>query len=213
MAYNSARETVGIFHRAADFQDAVDDLLLHGFDRSLLSIEADETQVERALGALKTSDAAADDPAVPRLPFVGMRSRSVMRGMAVSILSSIGVCAAVGAVIASGGTVALAFGVGALVAAVGITLGLAAATIEQRRLRRRLSWQQESGGILLWVSTPTPELEATAAPILTRHGADHVHAHDVPLNHAASTGGVSESFAWIDKPLRWLSMRTGPSGT
>ena len=206
MAYRTGRETVGLFRDATAFQDAVDDLLLRGFDRSLLSLVAHEAAVGRALGHLfDHSHTAADDPAIPRIPFVGMRSRSVMRTMAVSTLASVGVCAVAGGVVASGGTVVLAFAAGAAVGGASGALGVAAGRIMQRRHARHLLWQLERGGILLWVTTPTAELESVATEILQRHGADHVHAHDVTAGEAPSIDGVSDSLAWINKPLPWLS--------
>ena len=36
------------------------------------------------------------------------------------------------------------------------------------------------GGLLLWVRTLTPALEARALAILRRHAGHHVHAHDLP---------------------------------
>jgi len=182
MTYRMGRETVGVFHDAAAFQNAVDDLLLHGFDRSLLSLMADEATVDRALGhPYDSSGAAADDPAVPRIAFVGMRSRSVMRAMAVSTLASVGVCAVAGGVVASGGTVALAFAAGAAVGSASGALGVAAGKIMQRRHARHLLWQLERGGILLWVTTPTAELEAAAVEILRQNGADHVTVDNLHL--------------------------------
>jgi len=151
------------------------------------------------------SDAAADDPAIPRVPFIGMRSRSMMRAMAVSTLASVGVCAVAGGVVASGGTVALAFAAGAAVGGASGALGVAAGRMMQRRHARHMRWQLERGGILLWVTTPTAELEMAATEILRQHGADHIHAHDLTAGEAPSIDGVSASLAWINKPLPWLS--------
>lgn len=206
MTYRTGRESVGVFHGAENFQNAVDDLLLRGFDRSLLSVVAGEATVGRALGhPFEHSDTAADDPSVPRIPFVGMRSRSVIRAMAVSTLASVGVCAAAGSVVASGGTIALAFAAGAAVGGASGAIGLAAGRIMRRRHTRHLLWQLDHGGILLWVATATPELEGVAAEVLSRHGASHVHAHDVMQHDGPSLQGVSEALAWINKPLPWVS--------
>jgi hypothetical protein len=202
MTYHSGRETVGLFGDAAAFEAAIDDLLLKGFDRSLLSLMADEATVSRALGHLvDTSDAAADDPAIPRIPFIGMRSLSAMRAMAVSTLASVGVCVVAGTVVATGGAVALALAASAAFGGASGALGLALGKIMQRRYAQYLLWQLNHGGILLWVATPTPEQEAAAAEILNRRGAHHVHAHDLPPGEPSRASGVSENLAWINKPL------------
>jgi len=202
MAYRLIREAVGVFHDARAFAAGVDDLLLAGFDRSLLSLLADEAAVERKLGhLLEHIDDAADDPAIPRIPFIGTRSRSLIRGMTVSTLASVGVCAVAGTVVASGGTVALAFAAAAAFGGASGALGLAVGRIIESRHARQFVRQLERGGIMLWVSTPTPERERIALEILNRHGADHVHMHDLPADEITRLGGVSEDLAWINKPL------------
>jgi hypothetical protein len=211
MTDRSGRETVGVFHDTVSFQDAVDDLLLQGFDRSLLSLMADETTVARASGRLiGNSDAAADDPAVPRVPFIGTRSRSTMRAMTISTLGSVGACAVAGGVAASGGTVVLALAAGAAVGGASGALGAAVGRLMNRRHTRYLLRQVERGGILLWVATPTAERELLADRILRRHGADHVHSHDLPVAEISRRGGVSESLAWINKPLLGRFLQTTP---
>ncbi|HUK09997.1 MAG TPA: hypothetical protein VLX09_19150 [Stellaceae bacterium] len=202
MMYRFGREIAGVFHDASGFEAAIDDLLLAGFDRSLVSLMADEATVERALGHIfASSGAVVDDPAVPRIPFIGMRSRGTLRAMAISTLGSAGICAIAGGVAASGGTVALALALGAAVGGASGAVAVALGRIMQRRYARSLLWQLERGGILLWVATPTLEQEQAAAAIIRRHGADHVHAHELPVVEASRHGGVSERLAWINKPL------------
>src|SRR5690606_35525505 len=52
MAKATVRDAVGVFHDEKALQAAVDELLIAGFDRSKLSLLADQDAVERKLGHL-----------------------------------------------------------------------------------------------------------------------------------------------------------------
>ncbi|MCC2663290.1 MAG: hypothetical protein K0S35_1212, partial [Geminicoccaceae bacterium] len=66
------REAVGVFHDRDSLEDAVEDLLSAGFDRSELSLLAGEQAVEQKLGhAYQKVQELEDDAAVPRAAFVG----------------------------------------------------------------------------------------------------------------------------------------------
>ena len=67
MAEQRVREAVGISPDAALLQAAVDDLLVNGFDRSLISLMSTSPSVERSLGRLyRRTEHVADDPRTPR---------------------------------------------------------------------------------------------------------------------------------------------------
>ncbi|HUN49304.1 MAG TPA: hypothetical protein VMU85_22410 [Stellaceae bacterium] len=202
MAVSITREAVGVFHDARSFEAAADDLLIMGFDRSLLSLMASVETVERELGHLRASAAGiADDPLVPRVAFFGSRSRTVLRDALAAGLIYAGATAAAGVVVASGGTVGAAIAAAAVLGGAGGTLGLAFGRALQTRHGRYLAQQIEHGGILLWVRTLTPDWERRAVETLERHGAAGIHVHDLPAGAVPRIEGVSRELAWINKPL------------
>jgi hypothetical protein len=196
------REAVGVFQDARLLQATVDDLLVAGFDRSHMSLMATCRTVERRLGHLyeKVSD-IEDDPRIPRIAFVGCDSRTEAKGAAAAGLAYIGAVAAAGAVVASGGTLAITIAAAAACGGVGGALGAMLARSLTAREARNLQDRLEHGGILLWVATGTPEREAKACEILARHGAADVHVHGLPHPEAARDGGVSRELTWIGKPI------------
>ncbi|HTZ80204.1 MAG TPA: hypothetical protein VMC10_20005 [Stellaceae bacterium] len=212
MATQLVREAVGVFDDARSFEMAADDLLVAGFDRSLLSLMASIGTVEEKLGHLCTDVAeAADDPLVPRHAFVGQRSRTVLRDALAAGLIYAGATAAAGIVVASGGTVGAAIAAAAALGGAGGTLGLLFGRVMESRHAHYLEQQIEHGGILLWVRTLTPDWEARALEILRRHGALEVHVHELPAGTAPRMEGVSQELAWINKPLAALFAPARPT--
>jgi hypothetical protein len=105
MTKATVREAVGVFHDEKSLQAAVDELLIAGFDRSKLSLLADQHAVEKKLGHLydKVSD-LEEDPAVPSRAFVGVDSRTEAKGAMIGGLAYVGAVASAGLVVASEGT-------------------------------------------------------------------------------------------------------------
>lgn len=202
MAQQLIREAVGVFHESRSFEAAIDELLMAGFDRSLLSLMATAETVERKLGHLyERAEDLADDPLVPRTAFIGHRSRTVLRDAAAAGLAYVGAVAAAGAVVASGGTFAFAIAAAAAAGGAGGAVGLLFGNVLQSRNAHHLAAQLDHGGILLWVRTVAPNWEEKAVAILNRHGATGVHIHDLPEAGEHSKIGVSSDLAWINKPL------------
>ncbi len=202
MAIQVVREAVGVFRDARWFETAADDLLMAGFDRSLLSLMASVETVERELGHLcADAEEAADDPLVPRSSFVGQRSRTLIRDAVAASLGYVGAATAAGVVVASGGTFAAAIVAATALGGAGGALGLVFGRVMAGRHARHLAEQIEHGGILLWVRTLTPECEARASAIMAQHGAIGIHVHDLPAAAASRLEGVSHELAWINKPL------------
>ncbi|MCP5365569.1 MAG: hypothetical protein H6905_10155 [Hyphomicrobiales bacterium] len=179
----TVREAVGVFQHWNNLQGAVDDLLAHGFDRSEISLLAGEKTVEAKLGHVyqKVSE-IEDDPQVPRAAFMGRDSLTEAKAFAVSGLGYVGAVAAVGAVVASGGTAAAA-----ILAAVGAGLGGAGlGTVLSKALGRERAHDMEAqlnkGGLVLWVRVRDSEHEAAAVATLNAHKADDVHVHDLPAS-------------------------------
>lgn len=206
------REAVGVFHDPRALQAAVDELLVSGFDRSLLSLMATSRTVERSLGHLyQRVEEIADHPDAPHVAFVGCDSRVEGQCAAAAGLAYIGAVAAAGAVVASGGALALAIACAAAAGGTGGAIGAMLARFVDGHHARRLQEQLERGGILLWVRTVNEACERKACDILARNGATGAHVHDLPARAATRDGGVSEELAWINKPLAaWFGRRPSP---
>ena len=170
------REVVGIFDTYEALEDAVDELLLAGFARCELSLLGKQTgsQVDETTAVL------ADDPAARRTDHfcteaVGNAEGALVSGFAIVPAfgtAAAGAAAGVGLLATAGLAIATA-GTGALIGA-----ALAALVVRWRQMG--FDRQADHGGLLLWVRTVTPALEASALDILRRHAGHHVHAHDLP---------------------------------
>lgn len=189
LAQETVHEAVAVFDDEKSLQAAVDDLLIAGFDRSQMSLLASERAIEDKLGHLYDKVAEIEDDAdVPRAAYAGSDSRAEAKGAAVGVLGY------VGAVVASGGTVAAALAGGA-----GGMIGAAPARFIDRRHADHLQRQLDHGGILLWVRTADPEHERRACAILERHAADDVHVHDLPDVTYDFAGGVSRDLSFMKR--------------
>ena len=173
------REAVAIFRREQDLQDAIDDLLTHGFARCELSLRGADDAAADATTAGRTPEALADDPATPRTDHfcteaLGNAEGSLIGGFA--ILPGFGAAWAAGAagvgMLAIGGLTVISGGAGAVV-------GAALAALLARHHSANLTSQLAEGGLLLWVRTRSPELEQRALDILARHAGTHVHSHGI----------------------------------
>jgi hypothetical protein len=172
------REAVGVFHRWADLQAAVDELLRNGFDRADISMLAGEEVVERKLGHVyKRVTELEDDPNAPRIAFVGRDSLTEGKASAIGVLGYVGAVTAVGAVVASGGALAWVILAGAAAGGGGAALGTLLARALGRGRAKDIEAQIDKGGLLLWVRTCAEDREARAMEILRKHGADDVHLH------------------------------------
>lgn len=175
----SIREVVGAFSRAEDFQDAIDELLSAGFDRAQLSLLASASAIEQKLGHRfsKVRD-FEDDLTVPRAAYVSVESIGDAEGGVIGGLLYVGATAAAGAVVASGGALAMAVAAATLGGGLGGLLGTILARSIGHRHSRYLQEQLDRGGLLLWVSTWDGDSERRAAAILEKHSGRDVHVHD-----------------------------------
>lgn len=182
----TVREAVGVFHDTKSFEAAIDELLNEGFDRSELSLLASEKAVREKLGHLyETVEELEDDPKVPRTAYV--ERDSVVEGKTALIggLAYIGAVVAAAPIVATGGSLAIAI-MGAALAAgsAGIFGSFVAEWIGHHRAED-IENQLERGGLLLWVAVRDEAHEQKALDILTRTGAEDVHAHDLPVTDDA----------------------------
>jgi len=168
-------ELVGIFPDYQSLQQAIDDLLLAGFARCELSLSAPQMGKQAGEPIVKL----ADDPKARRVDHfcseaLGDAEGSLVGGFALipalagawgAGAAGVGLAATAGIAVASGGT-------GALV-------GLALAYLLSRKWHAEHERQVQDGGMLLWVGLRSPNQQTAAVQILKRHGAHHVHSHDV----------------------------------
>lgn len=178
----TVREAVGVFETPERLQDAVADLESSGFDHADISLLASEAAVEEKLGhRYERVEEMMSEPDAPRQAFVSKEVVNEGKAGVVGGLSYVGATIAAGAVVASGGTGALALGAALAAAGGGGALGAVLAGLFGKAQAQNLQEQLERGGLLLWVRIPSDETEEKALEILKRHGASHVHAQDVPV--------------------------------
>jgi len=71
----AVREAVGVFDNPETLQEAIDDLMSHGFDRAELSLLAGEETIDEKLGNKYQKIAGfEDDPIVPRCCYISTES-------------------------------------------------------------------------------------------------------------------------------------------
>jgi hypothetical protein len=186
------REAVGVFHDRDSFEDAVDDLMSAGFDRSELSLLASEQAVEQKLGhAYQKVQELEDDAGVPRAAFVGNHSLAEARTGIIGGLAYIGAMVATGAVVASGGSVAAVIAAAAIAGGGGGLLGGWAARFLGRDRAKHLQHQLDHGGLLLWVRVRDEAHERRALEILKRCGGEDVHVHELPASEVPAENPLS----------------------
>jgi hypothetical protein len=177
------REVTGVFHSRRALDDAAQDLLLSGFDRSDIDISASPDEVQRRMNyAVIPPAGLADLPATPRQPFFGGDDLLSAEAVASGVLGCI---AAVGSALflMLGGYDAMTIAMWSIL--IGIVTGAVIIVPLYRLLRREhvrgLEPVAEWDGLLIWVRVRAPEKEAQAQDILVRHGGQAVHVHEIDL--------------------------------
>ncbi|WP_367198462.1 hypothetical protein [Amorphus sp. 3PC139-8] len=216
------REAVGVFESAEALRDVIDELLSSGFDRAALSLLAAETAINEKLGYQFQKIAELEDnPIVPRCCYVSTESIGDAEGGLVGGLMYIGATVTAGAVVASGGTLALVISAAALAGGVGGLFGALLAGRLGAQHAQHLQEQLDHGGLLLWVRTWTARDETRAVEILSRHSGRDVHIHTLP-DPGSTVGGdhlqetldeaLDETFPASD-PLAMLEPTTNSDKT
>ncbi len=177
------REAVGVFHSWDDLRSAVDDLLVRGFDRSEISLLADEKTVEKKLGKVyEHVRTLEDDPEVPRTGFFAGDSLIEARTGIIGTMAYVGALAAIGVVVASGGTIAAAIAAATVAGGSGGVLGSFAARAFGRERAKDLQAKLAKGGLLLWVHVRDASHEERAVEALKSNNAEDVHVHEFAAN-------------------------------
>ncbi|MFP4537147.1 MAG: hypothetical protein ACLFPA_02490 [Dichotomicrobium sp.] len=177
------REAVAVFDTAESLQEAIDDLMISGFDRAELSLLAARHTVEDKRGHNYTKvTELEDDPDVARCCYVCKESIGDAEGGLIGgpLYAAAGLAA--GMVFASGGTMTAAIAGATLAGGAGGLIGGVLAKLVGDRHARRLKEQLEDGGLLLWVRTRETAHEERAIDILKRHSGRDVHIHTLPAS-------------------------------
>jgi hypothetical protein len=175
------REVVGAFHSPEALEEAITELASSGWDKSEMSLLAQEGIFQPGIPAHgHDMHRAADEPELPRSPVVEDEDVRQGRTLATSLAAVIAAFAASGATILTGG--------GALAAMIGAAAAGGGAAAAVNTIGRWISGsrshflreQVDQGGILLWVKVETADQERRAAETLRRHGGVDVHVHEIP---------------------------------
>ena len=171
-------ETVAVFHKPDNFQDAIDELMRSGFDRADLSFAASEKSIEEKLGHQYRKIAELeDDIAVPRSSYVAPESVHEAEAALVGIPFYIGAVAAAGLVLGYGGSLVAEIKGAVVAGTAGGLLGFFFARHIGSLHRSRQREQLRHGGLLLWVRTPDVPRIKRAVEILVNHAGRDVHVH------------------------------------
>jgi hypothetical protein len=174
------REVVAIFGSREALENAIEDLLSNGFDRTQLSLLADQEVVEETLGhPVGDVHTLADDPEAPRSEPLERPDVGNVAGVAVGSPAAFAALAAAGIVAMTGGAFA---GVAVAALAAGGGVGALGAFLAKRytdEVAHDFEEQIAHGGIVMWVNLREPAQEQRAREILTRHSKEKVWLHEV----------------------------------
>jgi hypothetical protein len=173
------REVAGVFHSREALEDAVEDLLLNGFDRADIDQLASADEVRRRLKVYVSPEEAADLTPTPRQPFFTRDDITVALVVTASLIGAAAGTAVAFAVLISG---ASGWSAGFLGAVMGLAAAGVAALVLARAFRRDellgLEELEFDRGVVLWVRVRSAEREALAQEILRRNGGRAVRTHE-----------------------------------
>jgi hypothetical protein len=174
------REVVAIFGSREALENAIEDLLSNGFDRSQLSLLGSHDTVEETLGhPLGDVHAVAEDPEAPRSEPLERPDVGNVAGVAVGPPAAFAALAAAGITAMTGGAFA---GVAVAALAAGGGVGALGAFLAKRytdEVAGDFEEQVAHGGIVMWVNLREPHQEQRAREILARHAKEKVRVHEV----------------------------------
>jgi hypothetical protein len=183
IARMKVREVTGVFHSREAVDDAVDALLVAGFDRADIDVLDSIDEVQRRLGHIFVSpDELPDVPGLPRREVVKPEDFAVTAAMTTAV-AGFGTAAFAAFVVMASGNGIFPTAVAALIAAVvggGIGFWLVSRYFDRNRAAS-LEPAAEARGFVLWVRPRSPEFEATALRILRRFGGEAVRVHETEI--------------------------------
>ena len=194
------REVAAVFHREEILEDAIQALLLAGFDRGDIDIMGDIETVRRRLGALYVPpEEIADVPGAPRRAYIARDDIATATAGVAGMLFYLGAATAAMTVVASGGSLALVAAAAAAAGTVGAGIGAAAIHLLDKKQAEELELQLMAGGMVVWVRVRYPEKEAQAQEILARFGGEAIRVHEIEIDKRLADLPLSKL-----KPDPWL---------
>ena len=194
------REVAAVFHREEILEDAIQALLLAGFDRGDIDIMGDIETVRRRLGALYVPpEEIADVPGAPRRAYIARDDIATSTAGVAGMLFYLGAATAAMTVVASGGSLALVAAAAAAAGTVGAGIGAAAIHLLGKKQAEELELQLMAGGMVVWVRVRYPEKEAQAQEILARFGGEAIRVHEIEIDKRLADLPLSKL-----KPDPWL---------
>ncbi|MGD9545071.1 MAG: hypothetical protein AB7F41_14990 [Methylocystis sp.] len=171
-------EVVGLFDSVEKLQSAIDDLLTHGFDRSQISLLAEDDAAREKVGT-KSSTEIEDSDEAPRISYIETESLNEGKASLIGLLFYVGAIAGAIAVWTIRGSFAEAIFAGIAAGMVASLIGIGVIKLVQRRQRNWAQAQLARGGLLLWARTWTDDHERAALDAMERNGGHDVHVHTV----------------------------------
>ena len=194
------REVAAVFHREEILEDAIQALLLAGFDRGDIDIMGDIETVRRRLGALYVPpEEIADVPGAARRAYIARDDIASATAGVAGMLFYLGAATAAMTVVASGGSLALVAAAAAAAGTVGAGIGAAAIHLLGKKQAEELELQLMAGGMVVWVRVRYPEKEAQAQEILARFGGEAIRVHEIEIDKRLADLPLSKL-----KPDPWL---------
>lgn len=179
MAQEVIREVAAIFLDKDQLQGAIDELLIHEFDRRHISVMGNEKAVEDIFSKPHVDPKEAmKDPDTPRASLIDEDEVAVAQGAVVSggLLTGVATSVLATGAIAMPGAAITAIIIGGLG---GTAAGAVLAKIMGDRYKDHFEKQIDAGGLLLWVRTPTQDLEKGAIDLLKKSGGKNVQAYSI----------------------------------
>ncbi len=165
-------EVVGIFNSIEELGQAVDELFIHGFDQSALSVLANEESVRQQLKKnYKKIDELADNENVPRAAFYAEENFSIAQGAALGILIFIGVTTASAMFIIKG----ISLDLTSTIVGISVIASILVAQTIGKYHKRYIEQQLKKGGLLLWARLRDKALKDKVIWILKNNQARNVH--------------------------------------
>jgi len=178
MTQVTTREAVGVFDDLEKLDKAVSELEISKFARHDISVLGNKEKVEERFGQKNVKpEWLEDNPNAPRGISVRPEEKTIGASVMVGVPAYIGGCIAAIAVNPAPHLVLL--GAVASGSVLGALIGGAIVFFLNQKITKRINRQIQKGGLLLWVRTPGPQREKIALDILRKHGARHVHLHDI----------------------------------
>ncbi len=178
-----AREVAGIFHSRARLREAVDALLLSGFDRADLDLVGGVARLRRALGEGKIPiDELLSKRNPSRKVPVGRENIALVQAMVVAIFGFLAAAGAAAIVIATQHDVMQ--GLIAAIFAATVACAVCGYIFARRVKLRDVAVVDEVGAnreIMLWVRVDSSDREARAKEILLEHDAESVRTLEVEI--------------------------------